>query len=87
MPAAPHGIVLPKATGPEQLQLLGAELLQLEGRNGLPHNSTRIMPLVSETPAAALTVGAYAGQNAAGLAALSWGVEDLSIALGATRKA
>lgn len=86
MPAAPHGIVLPKATGPEQLQLLGAELYELEGRAGIPHNTTRIMPLVSETPLAALSVASYAGQTLPRLAGLSWGVEDLSIALGATRK-
>ena len=86
MPAAPHGIVLPKATGPEQLQLLGAEIYELDGRHGIPNNSTRIMPLVSETPAAALTVSAYATAMLPRLAALTWGAEDLSLALGASRK-
>lgn len=86
MRAAPHGIVLPKATGPEQVQLLGAEIYELEDRLGIPTNSTRIMPLVSETPAAALTVAAYAGSTIPRLAALSWGAEDLSVAIRATRK-
>jgi citrate lyase subunit beta/citryl-CoA lyase len=86
IPAAPYGVVLPKAAGPEQVQLLGAEIYELEDRHGIPTNSTRIMPLVSETPAAALSVAAYAGSTLPRLAALSWGAEDLSIALGASRK-
>jgi citrate lyase subunit beta/citryl-CoA lyase len=86
IPAAPYGVVLPKATGPEQVQLLGAEIYELEDRFGIPTNSTRIMPLVSETPAAALSVSAYAGSTLPRLAALTWGAEDLSIALGASRK-
>ncbi|WEK48137.1 MAG: CoA ester lyase [Candidatus Andeanibacterium colombiense] len=86
MPAAPHGIMLPKASGPAQLELLGAELTELEERFGLPHSATRIMPLVSETPAAALALPAYAGSTLPRLAALSWGAEDLAAAIGATRK-
>jgi len=86
MPAAPRGIVLPKATGPEQVQQLGAEIYELEDRNGIPTNSTKIMPLVGETPAAALKVADYAGATLPRLAGLTWGAEDLSVALGATRK-
>jgi len=86
MPAAPHGIVLPKAAGPEQVQALTAELYEYETRFGIPTNSTRILPLVSETPAAALGIPSYAGALLPRLAGLTWGAEDLSAALGATRK-
>lgn len=82
----PAGIMLPKAGGPEQVQQLAAELHELEQQNGIPANSTRILPLVSETPAAALTIPAYAAASLPRLAGLTWGAEDLSVAIGATRK-
>ena len=40
VPAAPAGIMLPKAAGPEQLQTLAAELYELEGRHGIPSGTT-----------------------------------------------
>lgn len=86
VPAAPYGIVLPKASGPEDVRILGAEIYELEQRHGIPANSTRILPLVSETPTAALTIADYAGAPMARLAGLTWGAEDLSAALGARRK-
>ncbi|BBC72100.1 CoA ester lyase [Altererythrobacter sp. B11] len=86
MPAAPQGIMVPKAAGPDQLRMLAGELLQAEQRNGLPQGSTAILPLVSETPAAALGIAAYATAELPRLAGLTWGAEDLSAAIGAARK-
>lgn len=86
MPGRPHGIVVPKAAGPEQLQALAGELTVLEQRHGAAPGSTRILPLVSETPAAALGIAAYATAAMPRLAGLTWGAEDLSAALGASRK-
>ena len=86
MPGRPHGIVVPKAAGPEQLQALAGELATLEQRHGIAPGSTRIVPLVSETPAAALGIAAYATAAQPRLAGLTWGAEDLSAALGASRK-
>jgi len=86
MPARPDGIMVPKAAGPEQLQSLAAELYEIEQRNGIVPGSTRILPLVSETPAAALGIAAYAGAPLPRLAGLTWGAEDLSAAIGASRK-
>ncbi|MDE2411616.1 MAG: CoA ester lyase [Sphingomonadales bacterium] len=86
MPGAPDGIMLPKAAGPDAVQQVAAELYELEGRNGVPAGSTRILPLVSETAAAALTIPSYVGASLPRLAGLTWGAEDLSAALGATRK-
>ena len=86
LPGAPDGIMLPKAAGPESVQQLGAELYELEGRSGIPAGSTKILPLVSETPSAALTIARYADASLPRLAGLTWGAEDLSAALGATRK-
>ena len=86
MAGRPDGIMLPKATGPEQLRTVAAELYELEARNGIVSGTTRILPLVSETPAAALSIPAYASVSLPRLAGLTWGAEDLSNALGAQRK-
>ena len=86
MRGAPDGIVLPKASGPEQLRQLAAEIYELEQRNGVSSGSTRIVPLVSETAAAALTIPDYVGASLPRLGGLMWGAEDLSAALGASRK-
>ena len=86
MPGKPDGIMVPKASGPEQLQALAAELYEMEGRCGVQPGATRILPLVSETPAAALGIASYVGASLPRLAGLTWGAEDLSAAIGATRK-
>ena len=86
LPGAPDGIMLPKSAGPEAVQQLGAELYELEGRAGVPAGSTKILPLVSETAMAAIGIAQYAGASLPRLAGLTWGAEDLSAAIGATRK-
>ncbi len=86
MPGRPEGIMVPKAAGPEQLQALAAELYELEPRAGIAPGTTRILPLVSETPAAALGIASYVGASLPRLAGLTWGAEDLSAAIGASRK-
>ncbi|MXP41832.1 CoA ester lyase [Altererythrobacter soli] len=86
MPGAPDGIMVPKASGPDQLQALAAEIGELEQRHGLAAGSTRLLPLVSETPAAAVGIASYAAASLPRLAGLTWGAEDLSAAIGASRK-
>jgi citrate lyase subunit beta/citryl-CoA lyase len=83
---APDGIMVPKAAGPAQLQILAGELHDLEQRHGAAPGHTRLLPLVSETPAAALAIPAYAQVPIPRLAGLTWGAEDLSAAIGASRK-
>lgn len=85
MPGRPDGIMVPKAAGPEQLQVLAAELHGMEQRSGVQPGATRIVPLVSETPAAALGIAGYLGGATPRLAGLTWGAEDLSAAIGAAR--
>lgn len=88
MAGKPKGIVVPKASGPEQLRTLMAELYEVEQRSGVEPNTTRILPLVSETAHAALTLCAYGDPANAmpRLLGLTWGAEDLSAAIGASRK-
>src|SRR6186713_2611755 len=77
MPGRPDGIMVPKLAG---------ELSAQEQRNGIAAGATRILPLVSETPAAALGIASYANAQLPRLAGLTWGAEDLSAAIGASRK-
>ncbi len=86
LPGSPDGIMLPKSAGPESVRQLAAELYELEGRCGLTAGSVKILPLVSETAGAAITIPSYASESLPRLAGLTWGAEDLSAAIGASRK-
>ena len=86
MPGAPEGIMVPKAHGPDQVRMIAAEIYEFEQRHGIPTGQTRLLPLVSETPRAALTIAAYADAQMPRLAGLTWGAEDLGAELGAARK-
>ncbi|MBB3859835.1 citrate lyase subunit beta/citryl-CoA lyase [Novosphingobium hassiacum] len=86
MAGAPDGVMLPKCEGPEQLRMVAAEIYELEQRNRVANGATRILPLVSETATSALTIPSYVDVPMPRLAGLTWGAEDLSAVLGATRK-
>lgn len=86
IPGAPEGVMVPKAQGPDQVRMIAAEIYELEQKHGLPNGHTKILPLVSETPRAALTIAAYADAPMPRLAGLTWGAEDLGAELGASRK-
>lgn len=83
MAAAPHGIMLPKAGGIADVARLSLRLRVLEARHELADGSTRIIPLVTETPAGVLNVQSYARGDDR-LAGLTWGAEDLSAEIGAS---
>ena len=80
--AAPAGIVVPKPDTPDVLRALDRDLSALETKHGLPARGIAVMPVASETPVAALTLGDYRNPPPR-LAAITWGAEDLSAALGA----
>ena len=86
MAGAPDGVMLPKCEGPEQVRQLSAEIYELEQRNGIAVGATRILPLVSETARSAMTIPAYIDESMPRLGGLTWGAEDLSAVLGASRK-
>jgi len=81
MRAGPGGIMLPKARGRTDVELLDHYLTALEAASGGVRGSTRVIALVTETAEAMYTTGNYAG--APRLAALTWGAEDLADSLGA----
>lgn len=81
----PDGLLVPKARGPEQLRMLSAELYELEQRNGIMPNATKLIPMVGETAASALTIPAFATEELPRVAGLTWGAQDLALAIGASR--
>lgn len=83
VPEKPDGLVLPKPRSAADVAELGLRIEALEQRSGIPEGATRVIPIATETPAAVLTLGGYL-DGARRLAALTWGAEDLSVALGAT---
>lgn len=77
VPAKPDGIVLPKAEG-------GTAVAELDRRlTALGDSKARILAIATETPTAIFGLGSYGGASNR-LCGLSWGVEDLSAAVGAT---
>ncbi|PEQ14516.1 CoA ester lyase [Novosphingobium sp. PC22D] len=85
MASAPDGIILPRATGPDAVRQLAAEVYELEQRNGILANSTRIIPVVGETPCAAMTIAQYIDTDHQRLAGLTWGANELANAISARR--
>ncbi len=82
MPAAPSGIVLPKARNADDAARLATKLDELEGRYEVAAGTTRILPICTERPRALFSLDSYVGATPR-LAGLTWGAEDLSAALGA----
>lgn len=80
--AAPAGIVVPKPESPEILRQLDRDLANIELACGLPKGGIRLIPVATETPMAVLRLDEYSNPPPR-LAALTWGAEDLSAALGA----
>ena len=83
MPGAPDGIMLPKSDSATETITLAHYLSALEAREGLAPESTRILPVATETPRAMFALGSYHGASSR-LFGLTWGAEDLSTAIGAS---
>lgn len=78
----PAGLVIPKPDGPQTLREIDNHLSTREAKAGLRHGEIKLLPVATETPEAVLTLGEYRNPPPR-LAAMSWGAEDLSAALGA----
>lgn len=81
VPLRPHGLMLPKPEGPQDVARLDALLAAHEpaGASG----ATRILAVCTETPAAVLSLASASWRHPR-LEGLLWGGEDLSVGLGAT---
>ncbi len=82
VPGRPGGIMLPKARGRADVELLNNYLTALEAASGIEQGSIKVIALVTETPEAMFTTGDYKG--APRLIAMTWGAEDLADALSAS---
>ncbi len=82
MPAAPDGIVLPKASGGIDVSHLGAKIAVREAESDLADGATRILAIATETGRSIFGLGTYGGASHR-LVGLAWGAEDLSADLGA----
>lgn len=80
--ARPFGVILPKCGGGPELARLDAQLAALEVRDGIAVGTVRVLPIVTETAAAVLGTGGYAGAGAR-LVGMTWGGEDLAADIGA----
>ena len=81
--AGPAGIVLPKPDSADDVNRLCRQLSELEAAGGLIAGSVRVLPIATETPMSIFKLDTYASVGPR-LAALTWGAEDLSVAVGAT---
>ncbi len=92
LPGRPAGIVLPKVDSYEDIERVARALEALESGQGLLVGSTPLLVIATETAAGLLSLAGYpqaAATHAASarrLTGLTWGMEDLSAALGARVK-
>lgn len=77
------GIVLPKIRSALDIQRLSQMLDTLEARAGMAAGSVQVVPVATETPEIMLAMGSFVGLPLPRLAAVTWGAEDLSAAVGA----
>jgi citrate lyase subunit beta / citryl-CoA lyase len=82
IPAKPGGIMLPKARGRADADMLDHYVSALEVAAASPLGSTKVIVLVTETAEGMFTTGTYAG--APRVVAMTWGAEDLADAIGAS---
>lgn len=79
--ARPAGIMLPKASGPDDIERLAQAMGRLEAPQMV--DRTRVIAICTETPAGTLSLAARSWRHPR-LAGLLWGAEDLAAALSAT---
>ena len=76
------GILIPKVDGIEDVDLVSHYVDALEVAAGMTPGHVKLLVVATETPAAMIGFSGYARKNRR-LAAMTWGAEDLSAALGA----
>lgn len=80
----PDGYVVPKPRRASDIRRIAQILDRLEQRHGLEVGSTRLLLIATETPEGLLHIGEVAAASPR-IAAISWGIEDLSAAMGLPR--
>ena len=80
----PTGYVVPKPRDAADVREIAQILDGLEHRHGIPHGSTRLVLIATETPEGLLNIRDVAAATPRTVA-LSWGIEDLGAAMGLPR--
>ncbi|MEO0366805.1 MAG: CoA ester lyase [Pseudomonadota bacterium] len=83
MPYNPRWVMLPKLRSAECADMLASQLREFDGKSDDDPEATRIIAIVTETPEMALRLPTLTGLNPR-VQAITWGAEDLSVAVGAT---
>lgn len=81
----PEGVFIAECIGTEQIKELAAALYEFEGRLGLPHGSTKILPEVGTTPASALQLRTIVDELHPRVTGLSWDAAALVHSMNARR--
>ena len=82
--ARPDGYLVPKPRTADDVRRIAAQLERLEEKHGLPFGSTKLILIATETPQGLLNIGEIAAASNR-IVAISWGIEDLSAAMGLPR--
>jgi citrate lyase beta subunit len=80
----PDGYVVPKPRHAGDVREVAQLLDALEHRHGIPHGSTRLTLIATETPEGLLNIREVSTASPR-IVALSWGIEDLGAAMGLPR--
>lgn len=80
----PDGYVVPKPRHAGDIREIAQVLDGLEHRHGIPTGRTRLVLIATETPEGLLNIQAVAAASPR-IVAVSWGIEDLSAAMGLPR--
>ncbi|RJG03285.1 HpcH/HpaI aldolase/citrate lyase family protein [Noviherbaspirillum sedimenti] len=77
------GILLPKTTGPRDVETASNYISAIAAKTGLTNDEIGILAVSTETAAAPFALGDYHKATLPRLWGLTWGAEDLSSAIGA----
>ena len=80
----PEGYVVPKPRHAGDVREISQHLDRLEHRHGLAQGSTRLVLIATETPEGLLNIREVAAASSR-IVTVSWGIEDLSAAMGLPR--
>lgn len=79
----PDAYLVPKPETLDGVSLIDGELRRLEHEHGHPAGQVGLIPIAGETPRGALNIPTLSGCPR--VVAMTWGAEDLAVALGASR--